>query len=44
MVKNSPAKAGATCDAHLIPGLGKSPGGNGMSSIQFSCSVVSDSL
>ena len=36
MVKNSPAIAGDSGDAGLIPGLGKSPGvGNG-SSLQYS--------
>ena len=46
MIKNSPANAGDTRGAGLIPALGRSPGGrHGRgSSVQFSRSVVSDSL
>ena len=42
VVKNPPDNAGDTRDTGSIPGLGRFPGErNG--SVQFSCSVVSDS-
>ena len=37
MVKNPPAKAGATQDAGLIPGMGRSPGGGNGNLVQNSC-------
>ena len=36
VVKNLPAKAGATGDAGLIPGLGRSPGGGNSNTLQYS--------
>jgi len=36
VVKNSPANAGNTRDVSLIPGLGRSGGGNG-NPLQYSC-------
>ena len=37
MVKNSPAKAGDTGDMDLIPGSGRSPGGENGNPLQHSC-------
>ena len=37
MVKNPPANAGASRDAGLTPGLGRSPGGGHGNSLQCSC-------
>ena len=37
VVKNLSAKAGATGDAGLIPGLGRSPGGENSNALQYSC-------
>ena len=37
MVKNPPADAGDKGDVGLIPGLGRSPGGQHSSSLQYSC-------
>ena len=36
MVKNPPANAGATRNAGLIPGLGRSPGRGNGNSLQYS--------
>ena len=36
-MKNSPANAGDTRDAGLIPGLGRSPGGGHGNPLQYSC-------
>ena len=37
MVKNSPARAGDSGDATLIPGSGRSPGEGNGSLLQYSC-------
>ena len=37
MVKNLPVKAGDSGDRDLIPGLGKSPGGEHGNPLQYSC-------
>ena len=37
MVKNPPAKAEDIRNAGLIPGLGRSPGGEHGNSLQYSC-------
>ena len=37
MVKNSPASAGDTGDAGLIPLSGRSPGGGNSNPLQYSC-------
>ena len=37
VVKNLPAKAGDVRNAHLIPGLGRSPGGGHGNPLQYSC-------
>ena len=37
MVKNPPANAGAIRDAGLIPGSGRSPGGQHGNPFQYSC-------
>ena len=37
MVKNSPANAGDTGDAGLIPRSGRSPGGGNSNPLQYSC-------
>ena len=37
MVKNLPANAGDVRDAGSIPGLGRSPGGENGSTLQYSC-------
>ena len=37
MVKNSPARAGDSGDAALIPGSGRSPGEGNGSLLQYSC-------
>ena len=37
VVKNSPANAGATGDAGLIPGSGRSPGEGIDNPLQYSC-------
>ena len=37
MVKNLPANAGDVRDTGLIPGLGRSPGGDHGNPIQYSC-------
>ena len=37
MVKNPPAGAGAAGDVGLIPGLGRSPGGEKGNRFQYSC-------
>ena len=37
MVKNPPAKAGATGDLGSIPGSGRSPGGGNGNPLQCSC-------
>ena len=37
MVKISPASAGGTEDTSLIPGLGRSPGGENVDPFQYSC-------
>ena len=37
MVKNPPANAGDMRDAGLIPGLGRSPGGEHGNPLQYSC-------
>ena len=37
MVKNPPANVGDTRDAGSIPGLGRSPGGGHVNSLQYSC-------
>ena len=36
MVKNLPANAGDSRDSHLIPGLGRSPGGGNGKPLQYS--------
>ena len=37
MVKNTPANAGITGDAGLIPGSGRSPGEGNGNPLQYSC-------
>ena len=37
VVKNAPANAGDMRDAGLIPGLGRSPGGEHGNPLQYSC-------
>ena len=37
MVKNLPANAGDAGDMGMIPGLGRSPGGENSNPLQFSC-------
>ena len=37
VVKNLPANARDTGDMGLIPGLGRSPGGENVSPLQYSC-------
>ena len=37
MIKNPPARAGATGDAGSIPGLGRSPEGGNSNPLQYSC-------
>ena len=37
VVKNPPAKAGVSGDAGLIPGLGRSPGGEHGNPLQYRC-------
>ena len=37
MVENQPANAGDTRDAGLIPGLGRSPGGENGNPLLYSC-------
>ena len=37
VVKNLPANAGDSRDWHLIPGLGRSPGGGNGNPLQYSC-------
>ena len=37
VVMNLPANAGDTRDVDLIPGLGRSPGGENDNSLQYSC-------
>ena len=37
MIKNLPAGAGDTGDLGLIPGSGRSPGGENGNSLQYSC-------
>ena len=37
MVKNPPANAGDAGDMGSIPGLGKSPGGRNVNSLQYPC-------
>ena len=37
MVKNTPANAGDSGDAGLIPGMGRSPGGGNGNPLQYSC-------
>ena len=37
MVKNLPASVGDARDAGLIPGLGRSPGGENDNLLQYSC-------
>ena len=37
MVKNPPATAGDVGELSLIPGLGRSPGGENGSPLQYSC-------
>ena len=40
MVKNLPANAGDTRDTGLIPGLGRSPGGENGNQLQYSCRKI----
>ena len=37
MIKNPPANSGDTGDTNLIPGSGRSPGGENGNSLQYSC-------
>ena len=40
VIKNLPANAGDTGGLHLIPGLGRSPGGGNDNPLQYSCLKV----